>query len=603
MKRFLAAAVVISLTILIVMLAARLLPTDSATAALKQRLQESLGVRLESPSEASLSLVPFPMLHIPDVSLTGPDGNRLVTSRGLTARLRLLPLLRGDIEPRSITLDAPDVIVAIRPDGGMSWPGIAQLAGAVTAKALPTIHLSRGTLAWQDLRDGSRIVLTDINGSISGNAKGRLGIDCDFVWRREKVTVDIDVAEITALGEGRWSDIEARFTAPPGRLRFFGRFNTIAGLQLDGEVAVDSPAADRLGVWLADDWNRSHWPAGVLDLRAQLKRVPEALSLLAVKLSLGETRATGAAALKMNDGRPLLQGTLAADTLDLSPLLKRLMSYGNNAGGWSRQDFKIASLSRFDTELRISAEELLFGKLTLENSALLADVHDSKMSLRLEEAGALGGTVAAMMRAAPGEKGYGLRLTFQGHKLALSQIWDLMGDSKAIEGTADIAADIGGTGVSTEAIAQNLNGAISFDAVNGTIHGINIAQQLQRLERSPLALGSLSGGRTAFARLHGGLDIAEGTGFLRDLQLESPELALAMAGKVNVAARTLQLAGTAARREKEPPFVLPFTVTGDWQSPVVRPDIDMLLRRSGAAAPLFPAIKAPTAQAPAAAQP
>ncbi|GGE33941.1 cell envelope biogenesis protein AsmA [Agaricicola taiwanensis] len=595
MKRFLAAAIFIAMTIVVMVMAARMLPVDSATAAVQRRLADTLGAQLAPTAEAKFTLIPFPMIHLPDVSLVAEDGNLLVTCRGLTARLSLLALLRGEYQPSSITLDAPDIVIAIQKDGHLSWPGVRQIVDAVKAgdQALPKIHLSRGSIAWQDLRDGSRIVLSDFNGSLGIGSKSALTIDGSFTWRRETISVEMEVADLAAFGEGRWSEAEARFTSPPGQMRFRGRVNTISGLQLDGDLAVDSPAADRFAVWLANDWNRSHWPAGELDLRAQLKRVPEALSLLNMKLSLGETSATGAAVLKMNDGRPLLQGTLGADTLDLTPLLKRLLNYGVSSAGWSRQDFKISSFEGFDSELRVSADKILFGKITLEDSALLADIHDANLSVRLEEARTLGGAMSATIRAVPNGPDLDLRMTVSGRDLAMSQIFELIGTENPAEGRSDIQADISGRGPTTEAIARSLNGTIILNARDGAVHGINIAQQLQRLERSPLALGSMRGGRTSFSRLYGELSISSGIGLLRNLRLESPDLLLGMSGSIDVGARSLQLAGTAARRDKEPPFVLPFTVTGDWRAPLVRPDVDMLLRRSDAAAPLFPSATMP----------
>lgn len=596
MKRFLAASGITAFAIVALMLFARALPLDFAVETLQRDVEQALGARLQTSAEPQLSLVPYPMIHLPDVSLTGPDGNLLLTGRGLTARLSLMALLRGNLHASSITLDAPDIVIAIQRDGTMPWPGASRVADAVnqTETALPTIYLSRGNIAWQDLRDGSRITLSDYNGNLSVSRKGEVDIDGTFIWRREKVTVDLTIASLPELARDRWSDVEARITSPLGRVRFFGRFNVIAGLQLDGGLAVDSNAVDRLAVWLADDWNRSHWPSGALELKGQLKRLPQSISLTGVQLALGETSATGAAILKMNEGRPLLQGTLAADTLDLTPLLKRLLSYGATPSGWSRQDFRMASIRRFDTELRISAEDLIFGKLILKNSALLADARDGRLSLRLEEASTLGGMVAASFRATPEATSDSLavQMALTGRGLALADVASLLGSPKTLDGRGTIQIDISGQGTTTDAIARSSSGKAVISAVDGAINGLNVVQQLQRLERSPLALGSLSGGQTSFAKLQGTVEIAAGTGILREFELTSPELTLAMAGSVDVATRSLDLSGTAARRDKEPPFVLPFKVTGDWRSPVVRPDVNMLLRRSGAAAPLFPATKA-----------
>ena len=56
----------------------------------------------------------------------------------------------------------------------------------------------------------------------------------------------------------------------------------------------------------------------------------------------------------------------------------------------------------------------------------------------------------------------------------------------------------------------------------------------------------------------------------------------------------LQLAAsllTAAASDGLPPFELPFIVQGPWSDPVILPDAQILIRRSGAAAPLVNAIR------------
>jgi AsmA protein len=49
------------------------------------------------------------------------------------------------------------------------------------------------------------------------------------------------------------------------------------------------------------------------------------------------------------------------------------------------------------------------------------------------------------------------------------------------------------------------------------------------------------------------------------------------------------LAGTA--NEAPPAFELPFVVQGPWDDPIILPDAQILIRRSGAAAPLVDAVR------------
>jgi len=74
---------------------------------------------------------------------------------------------------------------------------------------------------------------------------------------------------------------------------------------------------------------------------------------------------------------------------------------------------------------------------------------------------------------------------------------------------------------------------------------------------------------------------------------------LAVGGQVSVPARDLDLKGVATlvSNATANEFDLPFVVQGQWDDPIMLPDPQSLIRRSGAAAPLLDAIKARNAGA------
>jgi AsmA protein len=69
---------------------------------------------------------------------------------------------------------------------------------------------------------------------------------------------------------------------------------------------------------------------------------------------------------------------------------------------------------------------------------------------------------------------------------------------------------------------------------------------------------------------------------------------LAVGGRASVPARELDLTGTATlvSTANADEFDLPFVVRGPWDDPIMLPDPQSLIRRSGAAAPLLDAAKA-----------
>ena len=83
------------------------------------------------------------------------------------------------------------------------------------------------------------------------------------------------------------------------------------------------------------------------------------------------------------------------------------------------------------------------------------------------------------------------------------------------------------------------------------------------------------------------------------MHLTGPAVRLAIGGQVSVPTRDLDLKGVATLVSSETAneFDLPFVVQGQWDDPIMLPDAQSLIRRSGAAAPLLDAIKARSAGA------
>src|SRR5205823_811006 len=116
------------------------------------------------------------------------------------------------------------------------------------------------------------------------------------------------------------------------------------------------------------------------------------------------------------------------------------------------------------------------------------------------------------------------------------------------------------------------------------------------LEQRPLSIGGdFRRGRTPFEKLNATVKIAEGTATIEDMTLEGGAVRLALGGSAFIPTRDLDLKGTAmlvsATADAAPLFELPFVVQGQWDDPIMLPDAQSLIRRSGAAAPLLDAVR------------
>ena len=117
---------------------------------------------------------------------------------------------------------------------------------------------------------------------------------------------------------------------------------------------------------------------------------------------------------------------------------------------------------------------------------------------------------------------------------------------------------------------------------------------LRRLERRPLSgNGDFRSGRTPFDQLAVNLKIDQGMVSVDDMHIDGPAVRLAVGGQASVPTRDLDLKGVATlvSTATADEFDLPFVVQGPWDDPIMLPDPQSLIRRSGAAAPLLDAAK------------
>ena len=146
------------------------------------------------------------------------------------------------------------------------------------------------------------------------------------------------------------------------------------------------------------------------------------------------------------------------------------------------------------------------------------------------------------------------------------------------------------------AVTRTLNGTAGLTGANGALAGLNVEQLLRRLERRPLSGGGeFRSGRTPYDKITVALKIIQGTVTVEDVKIEGSAVRLALAGSASIPTRELDLKGTAALVAAGKPgaaaFELPFIVQGSWDDPIMLPDPEALIRRSGAAAPLLNAVR------------
>jgi AsmA protein len=580
-----------------------LIPAESVRDAVQAEIRTVTGLEPVLRGDAVVSLFPSARVILDDVVL-GDDsaGDAALSAERLTAQLRLLPLLVGRIEIADVSLYRPRIAVTFDAQGRSNWSGLidtlartlkpdAKLADGLLS--FSEIRVADGTVFVHDERHGISETVADVGLSLAWPSISQsFGATGRFLWRNEPVDVSVTLSDFFAAIAGNRSGVKVRLTGAPLKFAFDGHISRNPTLRIEGMAAADAVSLRHALRWTG----LRSLPGGGLGrfaLRAQTTVAGSSVALSRVNLELDGNVAEGVLTFS-NDGRPLLQGTLATEALDVSPYMSTLRLLTRDEREWSAGRITLNGITGFDLDLRLSAARVALSGAKLGRTAVAANLRGGRVTLTIGESQAFGGVLKGSMALARSEAGIDVKTQLLFSEVDLESCLGELFAVRRLEGRGSLALAFEASGGSALALARTVNGQATLTANHGALAGLNLEQLLRRLERRPLSgAGDFRTGRTPFEKLNVVLKIAQGTANVHDVAMEGPAVKLAVGGSASIPARDLDLKGTATlvNSSANDGFELPFVVQGRWEDPIMLPDAQMLIRRSGAAAPLLDAVR------------
>jgi AsmA protein len=578
-----------------------LIPAATVRDAVAKEIRAVTGLDPVLRGDMSVSLFPSGTVTFHNVVL-GEDhrGDPGLVVDELTARLRYFPLLAGRIEIAGVTLVRPTITVSFLPDGQSNWSGLIE----ALARALRPDPERTASFSEIGIQDGTVVIhqavagkdatdrLDDVEFQLAWPSISRsFGASGRFVWHDEPIEASFTLGDFLAALSGEHSGIKVRLAGAPVKAAFDGAMSAQPTLKIDGTLSIETPSLRDALHW-TDARRLPFGGFGHFALRGHSSMSGGAVSLSNVNVELDGNMAEGV--ITLSTDRRTVQGTLAADTLDVTPYLSGIHFLAANDRNWDQLPITLNGLSESDLDLRISARSVKVASAQLGRTAVAANLRGGKLDVTIGESEAFGGTAKGSIGLASADGGVAVttRVAFADVDLeaCLGQVFGL----RRLEGRGNVALNIEGSGSSVLAVTNTLNGTASLNAYNGALAGINVEQLLRRLERRPLSgNGDFRSGRTPFDQFVLTLKIERGQVSVDDMHMAGPAVRLSVGGQVSVPTRDLDLKGVAtlASNETANEFDLPFVVQGQWDDPIMLPDAQSLIRRSGAAAPLLESVK------------
>jgi AsmA protein len=581
-----------------------LMSADAVREAVKAEIRAVTGLDPVLRGGTSVSLFPTGTVSFDDVTLgDNRTGAPALTAEHVVARLRFFPFLAGRIEIADVSLVRPTIAIIFNADHSSNWSGhIETLArnlkpGPDRPASFSEIRIADGTIILRD--EAYEIVETLANvemalawPSISRSfaATGR------FAWHDEPIDATISLTDFVAALQGDRSGLKIRLASTPFKFGFDGYISHRPTLKMEGTLAADTASLRDALRW-AGQQPPPGGGFGRFALKAQTNVVGGTIGLSGVNVELDGNAGEGVLTF---DGRQALQGTLAAEGLDLTPYISAVRLLTSGERGWDSKPIALDGLDGVHLDLRLSAARVNIANAKLGRTAVAANLRGGNLTVAVGESQAFGGVVRGTFGLAKSPAGADFRAQLQFSNVDLEQCLGDMFGIRRLEGKGNVSFAVDSSGRSVYDLTKGLNGTAGLTSRKGAIAGFNVEQLLKRIERRPLSGGGeFRTGKTPYETLTVNLKIVQGVANVEDVRMEGPSVGLALAGSASIPERELDLRGTASLlsistsgpNAAAPAFELPFMVQGPWDDPIILPDPESRIQRSGAAQPILDAVR------------
>ncbi|MBV9557346.1 MAG: AsmA family protein, partial [Pseudolabrys sp.] len=410
--------------------------------------------------ESSVSLFPTGSVTFAGVTL-GDGSETALTAQRLTARLRFFPLLLGRVEIADVSLERPTISVTFDRNGRSNWSGLIQSLTRTQKSNQHTasfseIRINDGRVIVRDAAREINETLDQVELSLAWpSISSSFGASGRLTWRSEPIDTTLSVNDFAAALAGNKTGIKLRVAGAPLKIAFDGSFSTAPTLKVEGTTAADSVSLRNAMRWIG----QRPLPGGGFGrfaLKAQTNVVGGTIALSGVNVELDGNTAEGVLTFAA-DGRQTLQGTLAADTLDLTPYVSTLRILTSNQREWNDARLTLDGLTGFDADLRLSAGKLTLSTATLGRTAIAANLRGGHLNVTIGESQAFGGVIKGSIVLANFETGVEAKSQLQFTNVNLEDCLDQLIGTRRIAGKGNLTFALDGSGDSVLAVTRTLS--------------------------------------------------------------------------------------------------------------------------------------------------
>jgi len=446
------------------------------------------------------------------------------------------PLIRIALTDRSLS--------ALGGGSGVALP----LLKAMQQLPFDQLTLHHATIEIADKEASRTITLGELDANLTRNARrGDSTLSGSFQLNGQRLTFSAVLGPNPEAAAKPGSAVE---TGDAGSLQFSvngalidatfkGLVRYAKGVQLAGEASVSIPNIKQLSRWLGQPIVPV---SGFRNFKAdgKLTWANSVIGLDNARFSMDGNAAVGTMSLNVAGVRPAFDGTLAFNTLDLSPLFgahDALSFWRSKSNGDAAADLRIRLISQLDADLRISATRMTtpfatFGHsaatVSIKNGRLLADF--AELETPDLEGGAKGQLVADMSGPVPLLSAQGDLDNFEARNLL-----KLLNAPVILQGQARAKFDLSLAGGSSRTMLHELSGTVLLAMDRSGRLGLDLRRLWFAAQKGPVTGWSGSSGhQTSFDELTARLSLSKGLISAQRVDVKFGEMSMSAVGTADI---------------------------------------------------------------------
>ncbi|MGD1933272.1 MAG: AsmA family protein [Candidatus Phaeomarinobacter sp.] len=600
-----------------VFLAPMFISADLVKQEVEAAVESATGRKLTIAGDVSISAWPALAANIGDVTFANAPGaqtENMATMKELRAELAIMPLLSGTVQVDEFVLREPVINLEIARNGTPNWqfepaaapadpaPSPQDTSGDDTAPAgdgtsgggtsgggtsggglaptevsLANMTIENGQISYRDALSGAAYNFSDVDVTLNlPSLDEQLVVAGALTWNAERVNIDATVERPRAALEATTTAATVNVASNPVTFDYAGDITFGDALSTAGSLELDVPSVRALSAWTGSPMAEGGG-FGPLALSGQLASAGTRYTFSDAAMSLDGMNATGDLVVETAGARPKLSGALSVDQIDTN------VYSGQGDAGWSTDKIDFSGLKAIDTDLDLSAGEIIFGNIVIGQSALGLDITNGNLVANLTKMALYQGTGSGKLTLNGRQATPSLAANFNLSGLAIEPFLNAASGFKRLAGTGLFNIAVTAQGSSQAQMVNTLNGTGNIDFRNGAIKGINLAQIIRTALTDPISgWSNATSSDTDFSELNGSFNITNGTLANNDLKMLGPLLRLTGAGRTSIAQQTINyrlkpklvasLEGQGGAADKAG-LDIPVIVTGTWSNPKFAPDL------------------------------